>query len=162
MIDGRLVDQPAPSGFHQDAIGLLYLKLQPWAMARKAGLVRLAPVDAYLSEHDVLQPDLLFVARSRLAIVRDDGVFGPPDLVVEVRSPSTARRDPVVKRTIYGRSGVKEHWLLDLSARRVETHRFAAGAAKAGPVRGEGEVLASPVLPGLEIPVSGLFLNPAD
>lgn len=157
LIDGCLVEEPSPSGAHQDAIGLLYSLILPWTRSRKSGLIRFAPFDVYLSEHDVLQPDLLFVAAERLSIVHDDGVHGAPDWVAEVLSPSTARRDLEVKRAIYARSGVTELWLMDPSLCEVMVFRLAEGAANPLRVHRSGDVLKSIVFPGLEIAVSDIF-----
>lgn len=62
---------------------------------------------------DVLHPDLLYLAPEHLSASRVDGVYGVPDLVVEVLSPTTERKDRTVKRRIYQQAGVPNLWLVD-------------------------------------------------
>ena len=72
--------------------------------------------DVVLSDTDTVRPDLIFISEERLHIITVDNVQGAPDLVVEIRSPSTARQDWTVKRELYARHGVKEYWLVDPEA----------------------------------------------
>jgi Uma2 family endonuclease len=74
-------------------------------------------------EGNYLEPDLVFVQRGRESILRERGVEGAPDLVVEVISPSTASRDRKQKRETYARFGVAQYWVVDPSKRRIEAYR---------------------------------------
>lgn len=76
-------------------------------------LILCAPVDLILSSIEVRQPDLMMIHRSRLGIVSNRGVEGPPDLVIEILSPSTIRRDKLHKARIYARYGIPEYWIVD-------------------------------------------------
>ena len=71
------------------------------------------PTDVLLSDHDVVQPDLIFVSRERKHVITDANIQGAPDLVVEILSPSTASRDWRDKLDLYERHGVAEYWLVD-------------------------------------------------
>ena len=95
------------------------------------GVAAIAPSDVELGNGDVYQPDLYYVSRERLGILDQQGAKGAPDLVVEILSPSTARLDRDMKRTVYESAGVREIWFVDLWNDRVEVHRFSevAGAA---------------------------------
>ncbi len=72
------------------------------------------------SDKDVVQPDVFFVGGEKLTMVRDRGVFGAPDLVVEILSPSTVQRDLEKKLGLYQRYGVREYWIVDLESRTVD------------------------------------------
>ena len=72
-----------------------------------------------LSDNNVVQPDILFISREREHIITHANVQGAPDLVVEIRSPSTAERDLTVKRRLYAEHGVSEYWLVDPDAMTV-------------------------------------------
>jgi Uma2 family endonuclease len=152
-----LLAEPSPTDWHQYALGEIFLELGFWCRRTRAGRIIVAPFDVYLSEHDVLQPDLLFVAKERLAMVRDDGVHGPPDLVVELLSPSNAKYVRTKKRAAYAYGGVPEFWLVDPKIAAV--HVYELDRDPTVPVRfvGLGETLASPRLPGFEIAVTDLF-----
>src|SRR5439155_10532291 len=75
--------------------------------------------------------DLVFVAADRLNIVREDTIQGAPDLVIEILSPSTARRDRTIKVQLYRRQGVAEYWMVDPDANQIEVWALAAGATQA-------------------------------
>ena len=113
-----------------------------------------APCDVVLSNTDVVQPDLLFVAREREHVLRNgDNVRGAPDVVVEILSPATAARDRTFKRALYAKHGVKEYWLVDPDARTVTVLLLEGrGFAVAG-VYGPGQDVISPT-------VRGFTLNP--
>lgn len=120
LMRGWLVREPSPGENHQRAVGTLYLLLRRWVDARRLGVVYLAPFDTVLSQKDVVQPDLLFVAAARRAVITGKNVQGAPDLVIEVLSPSTWGRDRAVKRAIYAQAGVREAWLADPRKRTLE------------------------------------------
>ena len=93
------------------------------------GLVMSAPVGVeFPATGEGVQPDIVFVARSRSAIIGEDWIRGAPDLVVEILSPSTARRDRGIKLRLYERQGVEEYWIVDLDAEAVEVWSFDDGA----------------------------------
>ena len=83
----------------------LTLLLAPFARDHGLGEVLISPTDVYLSNTNVLQPDLLFVSAARASIITERDVHGAPDLVVEIASPATRRRDRTVKMEIYARTG---------------------------------------------------------
>ena len=156
LLDGELVMTPAPRLSHQDVAMQLGTLLNLFVKERGLGKIFAAPCDVVLSETDVVQPDLLFVARDREHLLSNGAnVWGAPDVVVEILSPSTAALDRTFKRELYARHGVKEYWLVDPDVRTVTVLLLAErGFADAG-VYGPGETLTSPTL-------GGLSLNPAE
>lgn len=81
--------------------------------------------DLYLSERDRFVPDGMIVCNRE--IIQERGVFGTPDLVVEVLSPSTAKRDLGYKFKAYERAGVREYWIISPEARSIEVHYLQDG-----------------------------------
>jgi Uma2 family endonuclease len=77
-------------------------------------------VDVFVDEYNAPQPDLLFVSTQHLSYLTADGVFGPPDLVVEIISPGSITRDRLDKLRLYARFGVPEYWIVDPKYRSVE------------------------------------------
>ena len=112
-----------------------------------------------LSETDVVQPDLLFVTADRLERITEPNVQGAPDLVVEVLSPTTRRTDEVVKRKRYQLFGVREYWVVDPELDTVKVYRLGStGFDPAVELSAEsGDVLTTPLLPGLAIPLAKVF-----
>ena len=160
LLEGELALVPSPSWLHQSILRLLFKYLDSFIEARGLGEVRFAPVDVVLSDEDVVQPDLLFIAQDQLGIISEEAVRGAPDLVVEILAPATAQRDRTYKRTLYARHGVKEYWLVDPESKTVEVLKLGRrGYERAGLYKEKGgEALESPLLPGLRMPVDEIFL----
>lgn len=155
LLGGELVVTPAPRLRHQDVSGRLFVALSNHIAARGGGAVYMAPADVVLSDRDVVEPDILFVAESQLGILTDASIQGPPALVIEVLSD--ARVDRVRKRDLYARYGVVEYWVIDPDADRVEIHRLR-GERYAKPVILEpGDALTYERLPGFTLDVAALL-----
>jgi Uma2 family endonuclease len=157
LLEGDLIMAPAPNLFHQSVAGNIYALLVVFLAKKSVGKVFIAPCDVYLSEHDVVQPDVLFVANAHLDILAEDGVHGAPDLVIEVLSPATAQLDKKTKRIIYARAGVKELWLVDPLLLQIQRYDFARDPAKPVALIEENETLSTPLLPELAIAVAEVF-----
>ncbi len=158
LIDGEIVVSE-PRWAHQRAVGLIHARILAWTESGPGrGTVGL-PVDTHLDDRNVYAPDVWWLAddhRSRL----DAGyLIGPPDLVVEVRSPSTWRYDRGTKRQVYERTGLAELWLVDPAAAIVVVHRRSGPTAGGFDVTvelGRADQFASPLLPGFALPVASI------
>ena len=153
LIFGRFYLSPSPVLVHQFLVTHLAWRLKEMA-ARTGGMTVVAPMDVHLAEHSVVQPDVLYISPERRGIMRD-WVYGAPDLVVEILSPSTASRDRLHKLNLYARHGVAEYWIVDPETRHVDfcvldEGQVAVGAPKAGKWR-------SRAIPGLELDVDDLW-----
>lgn len=162
VLDGELIEMPSPTARHQTILLQLGRLLANYAADARTGRVFIAPLDVVLRAERpavVVQPDLLFVARERRAIVTPANIQGAPDVVVEILSPSTARIDTVRKLALYARYGVPEVWFVPLIFDRIEVLLLDAGGGRYGkPTLVEpGEVLTSTHMPGLALPVAELF-----
>jgi Uma2 family endonuclease len=120
IVNGALFAEPSPRRAHQEVAAKLLLILYPHVLARGLGKVYIAPFDVILDRSSVVVPDLVFVARDRLGIVAERGVEGAPDLIIEILSPGTARRDRVAKLNAYAGHGVRHYWLVDPEAKTLE------------------------------------------
>ena len=157
LIDGEQFMPPSPGTAHQRIDMRLGSRLNSFVDDRDLGEVFSAPFDVVLSELDVVQPDLLFVSNERAHIVTSANVRGAPDLVVEIRSPSTASRDWSIKRDLYAKYGVKEYWVVDPDERRVWVMLPIDDRLEETGSYGVGEVLTSPTLEGLSIDLDDIF-----
>lgn len=159
LIGGELFVSPPPTIRHQRVSRALFVRLHRHAVER-GGEIFYAPTGVWLTERDFLEPDLLYVGAGRAATIEDRFVRGGPDLVVEVSSPSTERRDRTLKRDLYERHRVPEYWFVDLEADRVEVHRLSEGRYGRPVVLGRGDMLESSVLPGFSAEVDEVLGPP--
>jgi Uma2 family endonuclease len=155
LIGGAIVVSPSPTFWHQELVFRVALLLRGYVLPRELGRVAIAPLDVRLSAHDVVQPDVIFISRERANILLDNGTAGPPDLVVEVLSPSTRETDLGRKMMLYAQSGVREYWIADRTVPRL--YIYSREDSRFQEVRPVGHVVRSVILPGLEIDMQHLF-----
>jgi Uma2 family endonuclease len=159
LIEGELVMTPAPNTFHQIILGNLNEKIRAFVKEKDAGLALFAPVDVYLDDEDVFQPDLVFVSKQRRDIFQDDGIHGAPEMVIEILSPSTAYYDLKKKFRVYEKSGVKEYWIVDPEMQAVEIFfRSDEGKFSLTSAVSEQGVIKSGVLAGFAMTLEEVFL----
>jgi Uma2 family endonuclease len=160
LVDGEHVVTPAPTARHQRILGRLFIAFHQASGGSESGEVFFAPIDVVLSFTDVVQPDLLFVRKERAGII-DRRVEGPPDLAIEVVSPSSRRTDELLKRRAYERYGVEELWIVDPELERIRIYRREGqGEGFARPIElatEHGDVAETPLLPDLRLDLASLF-----
>jgi Uma2 family endonuclease len=160
LIDGEHYVTPAPNTRHQAILGQLHLVIGNWLESHPIGRVFFAPFDVVVSNFDVVEPDLLYLSHARAGdVLTPRHIRGVPELVVEIASKGTRKRDETIKRRLYERSGVTEYWVVDPQVDVVRVYRrvsdgFGAPVALS---REAGDVLTTPLLPGLEIPLGRVF-----
>ena len=111
LIDGCIVNEPAPTYGHQVIIGDIFLEVATQLKKNKLGKIVVAPVDVVLGEQ-VVQPDLVFISNARLNIIKNGRLSESPEVVFEITSPSNAFKDTKVKFDIYEQFGVKEYFIV--------------------------------------------------
>ena len=127
IIDGDHYVNPAPSTYHQTVSRRLQHQLYTQIELTGRGVVYNAPVDVQLTDHDIVQPDLIVVLTSRMQMITPTKIKGVPDLIVEILSPSTASNDATLKKQLYERVGVAEYWIVDPDNHTVEQLVLADG-----------------------------------
>src|SRR5207253_2863949 len=100
-------------------------------------------------EHTAVEPDLLYLSPQRLHLISERGVEGPPELVVEVLSPSTQRRDRTVKLRRYARAGVPHYWIVAPATRSLEAYALGTEGYALTGTYGPGTTFEPPLFPGL-------------
>ena len=133
IIDGDHFMTPAPSTTHQTVSKRLQHQLYTQIELAGLGLVFNAPIDVQLSDHDIVQPDLVAVLADRTQMITPTKINGVPDLVVEILSPSTASNDTSLKKHLYERTGVGEYWIADPDNQRLEQYRLVDGSYRLAP-----------------------------
>ena len=159
VIDGVLHMSPSPAPRHQRISVKLSFLLMSWELKTKKGKIWTAPIDILLSDHDVVQPDIVFISSERLSIVKDKNIQGPPDLVVEILSPSNHHYDEITKKNMYATFGVSEYWVVDPVAEEIQVYLLQNEDFVAGPLlsREAGDRLSSEVLLGFECSLDEVF-----
>jgi len=153
VLEGGLLVTPAPGTAHQRVSYRLQHQLVVYFESRGLGEVFAAPIDVILSDHDILQPDLVV---ARPGQISKRGIEGSPLLVVEILSPSTERRDRTSKASRYATLSVPHLWFVDPDRRIVECHRLE-GARYVLATRGSEGSLPHPDLPGLVLDLDQLW-----
>ena len=155
--DGDLVLVPSPKEQHQDSVGSLFVAITLFVRERMLGRVYIAPFDIVFSNHDVVQPDVMFVSNDRLDIITPDNIQGAPDLVIEVLSPSTAHRDRTFKRALYARHGISEFWLVDTESHTIEVLQLEEEGYHIVGTYNAGQTLTSPTLTGFSLNIDDII-----
>lgn len=121
LVDGVLeLLTPSPTSKHQMISARMQFLLTQ--TCDEDYLILNAPMDVILSPYEVRQPDLIMVHRSRISIVSKRGIEGPPDLVVEILSPHSVKRDKVGKLKTYEKYGIPEFWIVEASGTYLEQY----------------------------------------
>jgi len=157
IIEGEVSMTPAPSTRHQEVQIRLSSALFFYVDKHSLGRVLSSPVDLVLSMVDVVQPDVLFVARDRVHIIAKKNLVGIPNLIVEILSPSSTTRDQKEKLNLYQRYGLPEYWIVDPDSQTVEVYLSAANRLEKVETLKTGEQLHSRQIPGLVLELSEIF-----
>jgi Uma2 family endonuclease len=160
LIDGEHYVTPSPSIRHQRISQRLTVALGRFLEDHRLGEVFCAPLDVILSDVDVIEPDLLYVAAGAPVDLSGTHVRGAPTLVIEILSPGTRKTDEQTKRRLYNRVGVREYWVVDPELDVVKIYRRADGGGfprVAELSREAGDDLVTLLLPGFELPLDTLF-----
>ena len=160
LIDGEHYVTPSPNTKHQKIVVTLAARIFNWVEEHNAGKIFVAPFDVVFTKFDVVEPDVVYMSNERAAeVLTDANIQGVPELVVEVGSPSTRKRDETVKRALYERAGVSEYWVIDpeldvVRVYRREAERFARPVELSTEA---GDVLTTTLLPGLALQLVDIF-----
>ena len=131
LIDGEHYVTPSPNTKHQTISINFTVLIGGWLELHPIGHLFHAPFDVVFSKFDVVEPDLLYLSNARAAdALTPLHVRGVPELVVEIGSPGTRKRDETIKRRLYERTGVSEYWVVDPE---IDTIRSIAARATASP-----------------------------
>jgi Uma2 family endonuclease len=157
LFDGECIMTAMPSSRHQLIATRLAVRLCGYVERRKIGRVYGAPVDVYISETTVLQPDLSYVSNERADI--DDGkkFVGAPSLVIEILSESTEERDRTFKFREYARGGAKEYWLVSPEKKEIEVYKNSERGFQLVSIFRAPDVLNSPLFTDINLDVRQIF-----
>lgn len=128
LINNNIIMSPAATPSHQNLVAKLFSAIDRKVQSRDLGHTFFSPIDVYLNNSNVYQPDIAFVAKERLDVINwEKGIMDAPDLVIEILSKGNKKYDKVDKKRIYEASGVKEYWLVDYATRWCEGFELVNG-----------------------------------
>ncbi len=160
IIDGEMVMSPAPTYGHQSVLRTVFRILDRHVTEHDLGEVLFAPLDVVIRKQPLRtrQPDAIFIHREKVGLVREDrSVEIPPDLAIEILSPSNTRAYLLDKLADYGQMGVRECWIVHPETHTVEVARLSRQGTEDIQTFGMGETLRSEVLPDLSVDVAEIF-----
>ena len=162
LIDGvPYAMSPAPSKSHQDITGELFWQIKNY-LKNKSCEVFIAPFDVRLNfdkeDNTVVQPDVLIVCNKDK--LNDKGVLGAPDFVAEVLSPSTSKKDMILKYNAYLNAGVKEYWIIDPVNKFIMANILRNDNYEGKPYFSDDNEIKLTVLDDCKINLNDLFSTP--
>lgn len=130
-IGGEKIMSPSANAYHNNIMGGIYTLISMYVRQNKLGHVFTNSVDVYLPDGNIFKPDLVVVKKENAAIINwQGGIHGVPDMVVEVLSRSTRRKDLTIKKDAYESNGVKEYWIVDPYMKSVDVYILQDGKYK--------------------------------
>jgi len=156
LSEGRLIVPPHPTRSHQIAVEQFYLRLYHFVSEKGLGEVHIAPLPVRLWPGKIREPDIFFLSKEH-ADRAGEKVFGAPDLAVEVLSPATEQTDRGEKFFEYARAGIREYWIIDPEARRIEVYTLRRSVYQLKERYKSGERACSELLSGFEVEVDEIF-----
>ena len=160
-VDGEVILMSPVSTKHQLLAAFLAASLQFFVEAKQLGLVLTAPFQMKLAiRPSSREPDVIFIARERLPVLKDNYLDGPADLAIEVISPDSRARDRGDKYYEYEQAGVREYWMFDPIRKQAEFYRLGPDAVYNLVHVGEDGIFCSEVLEGLWLKVDWLWQEP--
>ena len=157
LIEGEIFVSPAPFLRHQLVSGRIAAALIDALDKPELARVFAAPTDLILARTTVVQPDLIIVGQARQSILTARAVEGPPDVVVEILSPSSLDRDQYIKRKLYEKFSIPEYWVVDPEQALVTVYRLDEGSYGIRANYDRSSVLESPDFPSLRVPLADVF-----
>lgn len=124
--NGEIIMSPAPHPDHQRIVRNYFRKLDCFVEEHKLGEVLFSPTDVVLTQKRVVQPDVFFISKARLGMIKAY-IDGVPDLVMEVISPGSWQRDRIEKKALYEQFSLPEYWIIDPDSETIEVFVLAKG-----------------------------------
>ncbi len=160
IIDGELFVTRAPHIRHQSVASKLNVRLENWSEATGLGNTFQTP-GVIFSPNDAVIPDLVWISKDRLAVGVDDAghLTVAPEIVGEILSAgeTNEQRDKEVKLKLYSLYGVQEYWIVNWRLKTLDIYRRHEAQLQRVNTLLDGDILSSPLLPGLAIAIADIF-----
>ena len=158
LINGAIMRRTSPNLDHQEVSMALSAILRTFIKSNNLGSLFAAPTDVYITEFDLVVPDLVFVSKNNLGILQEKRcIVGVPDLIIEILSKGTQKTDKGDKMKLYKKHGVKEYWMINPRSQGVEVHVWQAGDYELVFSAEESGEMTSTVLENFKIDIASFF-----
>lgn len=157
LINGKLMKRASPTTAHQRVVKKISMKMDAFINKKRLGELFFAPIDVVLDEHNMVQPDILFVSEHKHDIVQETHIAGVPDLVVEVLSPSSIARDRDTKMKLYAQFNINEYWIVDPLAPCIEIYALTGNEYRLHSYAYEKGEVESIVMEKFKLKISSLL-----
>ena len=127
VINNQFCMSPSPNFQHFDALDKITDALKDEVRKQNAGRVLFAPLDVFLGTTNAVQPDIFFISNNNLHLIKEDGIYGAPDIIIEVLSPRNKNADLIKKKAIYEQFGVQEYFIVEPSDKFVLSYYLKDG-----------------------------------
>jgi len=163
LFEGEIMKRAAPSLMHQAVSRELLTEITIFLRKNPIGSIFSAPVDLNLDEYNAFQPDLAFISNERSFLIEDgDYIHGAPDMVVEIISPGSIKKDRVIKKDLCERFAIREYWLVDPLNKSIEIYTMQADRYELHDLQEIKGKISSTVLTGFELDLTHIFGAAAD
>ncbi len=157
IIGGNLFMTAAPLVYHQAISRNLGFIIWEFVKEHDMGEEYDAPIDVVFSSVNVVQPDIIYISKERLNIKKEKAIYGAPDMVIEILSPTTREMDVLFKKALYQRFGVREYWLVDPEEKKVEVFFIEGGKYEAKGIFYQHDVVEVRMIQGLSVNLDDIF-----
>lgn len=159
LLNGILMRKGSPTIQHQRIAGNIYFHLRLYVENKKLGEVFTAPLDVVLDEYNAPQPNVIFVGKEKGFILNEEEqvIIGVPDIVVEVLSPGSIKKDRIEKKSIYEKAQVPEFWIVDPNNKNVEIQYLQNGKYELFDFVEESGIIKSSVLKDFSLDLGNIF-----
>lgn len=127
VINNQFYMSPSPNFQHFDALDKITDALKDEVRKQQAGRVLFAPLDVFLGTTNAVQPDIFFISSSNIHLIKEDGIYGAPDIIIEVLSPRNKNADLIKKKAVYEQFGVQEYFIVEPSDKSVLSYYLKDG-----------------------------------
>ena len=156
LINGKLELMRTPIYKHQKVSMNLSIELSPYVRKNKLGEVLAAPMGVEFDENNVFEPDLMFISIKRAGIIKR-WIFGAPDFIAEILSPSTTKRDTDTKMKVYEKHNVLEYWIVNLKDDSIKVYHNKNLKFRLQQTAYKGDTIKSIAIEGFELEVDNVF-----
>lgn len=127
VINNQFYMSPSPNFQHFDMLDKIADILKIEVKKQNLGRIFFAPFDVFLGTTNAIQPDIFFISTVNNHLIKDDGIYGAPDLIVEILSPRNRNADLIKKKAVYEQFGVKEYFIVDPMDKSVLSYYLKDG-----------------------------------